>query len=514
MTYTLTMISTAFFAAAAVLFQTPGTDSRIVLDAEFDDWSSIKPAFIDPADAAEAFIDFGEVRISHDERFVHLLIDVGREVNAQGLDGVAMIVLDVDGDAATGRNEYGLAGADIIIDLSPASSKKADEPGMGIGLRSITQIATASPHDSSKALKLNPYDIGFAFAPTYAATQFEFRIQRAASLPNTPSLFVGNQFNGKIVFIDLQGRLADETDSFTHQLTIPAKSEVELVSPSTDPLARAPGTNLRALSWNVHEGGIFTNPQPFTRILAAIKPDVIFLQELDDKNTGEQLRAFLNAALPQPDGAGWNVIFGSGGGNLRCAVASISQMSQALPVIASPERPKRSVRTAGCIVEHNGKRMLVASVHLKCCGRAGGSEDIERQTEAQLIHQTITTALAGGGIDGVIIAGDLNLVGSHDPIELLAANLDLDRSALAIADADQLDGLSNATWADRKTAFAPGRLDYLLFADSRMTATHSFVFDSRDLSAKCLKTHGILADDTSATSDHLPLVVDLQWTAP
>src|SRR5262245_52413686 len=107
------MLSFSLFVAAVCLLHPAEPNHRsaaIVLDAKLDDWGGVSPTLIDPADAPESAVDFGELRITHDGRFVHLLLDFGRTVNAQGLNGTAMILLDADGDPRTGSTQHQLPG--------------------------------------------------------------------------------------------------------------------------------------------------------------------------------------------------------------------------------------------------------------------------------------------------------------------------------------------------------------------------------------------------------------------
>lgn len=486
-----------------------GHATSIVIDGDFGDWRATLPALIDPADAPDAAVDFGEIRISHNARFVSLLIDFGRTVNAQGLDGTAMILLDVDGDPATGTSEFGMRGVDLIVDLTPHNEKNPDKPGMGMAIRCPAQ--SADPPGNA----VHPptvYDIGLNFAPTHAGRRMEFRLNRNVKLPDTPPLFSGASFSGKLVFIDLSGHVADETDEFHHELSAQPDAAL-LPADARDPLARLPATQIRIMSWNVERGAMFKNPKPFARTMAAVNPDVILLQELTDKNTVDQVRDFLTAALPPHDGESWSVIIGEGGGDLRCAVASRFSLQpvESLRLIPFPDRPERTARAAGAIVECNGRRLLALSVHLRCCGRAGGSEDQQRILEARVLNDAVKSAAQTQPIDGIIISGDFNLVGSRDPVELIAAGADLDASTLTIVPAYQLDGLSNATWADPKQPFAPGRLDYMLYSDSDLELTESFVYDSSDLAEAWLKRHLVQPADSSAASDHLPLIADFHW---
>jgi endonuclease/exonuclease/phosphatase family metal-dependent hydrolase len=519
----MTITATLFVCFALSVQAQPGhpngdlivvAPNQIVLDAQFDDWSNTTAALVDPVDAPRAFVDFGEARINHDDRFVHLLVDFGRTVNAQGLDGTAMILLDADGDPKTGTMQHGLAGVDVVIDLSPPQVKNPGAPGYGIGLRSTTYTPPPPTVESAKVATLSPYDIGFAFAPTHAGRRIEFRVERGAALPATPPLFIAERFSAKLVFVDLAGAVADETDIITHQLDEFAKADRSgATAQGDDPVRRGSSAQLRVMNWNVQVGAIFTKPEPFGRTLAALKPDVILFQELDDENSAQQVQSFLQSNLTPGEGKKWNVVFGAGGGDLRCAVASTFNLHEcpALAMIAMPDRPDRSLRATGAVIEIEGKKLLAVSVHLKCCGRSGGPEDQQRLLEVQLIQQAIRAAMSSDGFDGLIVAGDMNLVGARDPLESLAAGLDLDRSALHVAEPYQIDGLSNATWSDPLQPFVPGRLDYMLFTNSSLSTDNSFVFDSRDLAAKWLEHHHVQPADTTAASDHFPVVVDLHW---
>ena len=113
--------------------------------------------------------------------------------------------------------------------------------------------------------------------------------------------------------------------------------------------------------------------------------------------------------------------------------------------------------------------------------------------------------------DGVIVAGDFNLVGSRRPLNLLTTRLDIAGLSLIEAEPYQLDGLSNATWSDRKQSFVPGRLDYLLFSHTTVALRNTFVLDTRDLTPQALHRLGLRSDDTASASDHFPVVADVRW---
>ncbi|UCD76645.1 MAG: endonuclease/exonuclease/phosphatase family protein [Phycisphaerales bacterium] len=489
------------------------TGPAIVLDGSFDDWSGAATLVSDPADAPQGFVDFGAVKASHDDRFVHLLIDFGREINAQGLEGTVLLLLDGDGDTATGREQHGLPGVDVIVELTPSDPERPDSPGRGVGLRSTTY----QPDSMDETQRpLSPYDIGFSFAPTYAASRVEFRMERGAKLPHIPVLFDGPRFSGKLVSVDVSGEMVDETDAFTYALGSGPRRAAPLQS--SDPLARA-GGDLRIMCWNAKRNAFFLRSDRCVPTLRAIQPDLVLMQEVVDGVTANQLRGFFETELSTGKWGGkwegWHAVFGPGtsGGDLHCAIGSRYPLREVEPLrlVTMPDPPDRTVRTVGAIVEIGEKRLLAVSVHLKCCGKKGGREDRIRMAEVEAIKSAIKQVTVSERIDGIVVAGDLNLVGIRNPLDVLGAGIDLDETSLEISAPLQLDRSTNATWSDAGEPFTPGRLDYLLYSDSTFEPGGSFVFDSRDLAARWRELHGLRADDSPRASDHMPLVIDLKW---
>jgi endonuclease/exonuclease/phosphatase family metal-dependent hydrolase len=238
------------------------------------------------------------------------------------------------------------------------------------------------------------------------------------------------------------------------------------------------------------------------------------LQEIHEPTTPLQLVEFMRRWVPGR-GRGrveWSALVGAGGGDLRSAIVTRLDLEAcpALRVVPFPDRPDQTIRVAAAVVGTR-RRALVLSAHLRCCGWAGSFEDRTRQVEADAIRRAVKRARTAVSFDGVIIAGDLNLVGSRRPLDLLAEGLDGDGSPLAAATALQIDGRSNATWSDPDQPFVPGRLDFLLYPDATMEAINALVADTRDLEPRWLKRHGLRLDDTASASDHLPVVADLRW---
>ena len=117
---------------------------------------------------------------------------------------------------------------------------------------------------------------------------------------------------------------------------------------------------------------------------------------------------------------------------------------------------------------HDGARVLVASVHLVCCGRAGDERDQRRVVEVEAIRDALASMRPAESGAPLVILGDLNLVGSTRPLDRLRTALDVDGSDLSTAPAMRLDGRSNLTWSKATASFTPGRLDYVVYTDAAL----------------------------------------------
>jgi endonuclease/exonuclease/phosphatase family metal-dependent hydrolase len=107
-----------------------------------------------------------------------------------------------------------------------------------------------------------------------------------------------------------------------------------------------------------------------------------------------------------------------------------------------------------------------------------------------------------------IVGGDLNLVGSRPPLDILRAGLDADGSDLSVAAPVVVGDVTLTTWRGEDSPYPPGRLDYLVYSDANADVRQSFVFDSSMFTDNALAAMGVTASDCAA-SDHLPMVIDL-----
>jgi hypothetical protein len=510
----------------------------VVLDGRFDDWKGVRVAVRDTVDAPGGDVDVREVRVTHDAEALYVLLDLERPANLHTLRGTLSLAFDADGDVSTGRDDEGLPGADLVVELSPPGTA-----GPTAGARLLVPGTEGwAPHDL--------YEAGLLFAPSYASRRVELALRRGARIGGGPPLFRGARVRGRVSFRDPGGVLADETRAFAH-VWDPARAPARVsMSWATDPLARPGPDALRVVSWNVARDDFIDDHAPFARVLGALRPDVVILDEVPPQSSAEHVERFLSVAVPPAPllataaaescaaeapgcaGPAWRAVFGSCGGRQRVAVAATAELSPvgALRWVDYPEPPLRvmalepgnpadvdalmaqGVGTGGALVRLDARRrLLAASVDLQCCGAAASLEERLRVIEVSAIRAALQQAVDAERPDAVILAGDFNLVGSRVPLDVVSRHLDPRGDHLEVVDALQLDGRSNATWSDPGKPFAPGRLDYMLYSDSTLEVARAFVFDSADLGAEWLDRHGVQAGDSAAASDHLPIVADFRW---
>jgi len=494
-----------------------GPEAHVVIDGEFAEWADVPVAVTDPADASDGYLDFDEVRVRHDRDAVYLLVDMGKVLTAQRLPGTVSILLDVDGRADTGHAEAGMDGVDLIFDFPLPNAKSPGTPGAGVRLRSQKE-------------RLNPYSLGVIFAPVHSGNRFEFRFDRRGPLGATPPIFFGTDFRAKLSAVDLQGKLVDETPVFDYKLK-QTNATARRINNGHNPIGRSEGADLRVICWNVSRNDIFDKPRTFGKILLALRPDIIILDEVSDKGSLEKVRAIITDAFL---GEAWNVYFGPGGDDQRTVIASRSPLTgaPALSPVAWPEGAAEqlaamrsddaealakartwigsSVPSGGAIVTQGTHSVLAVGVDLHCCGGHETIEDRRRMIEVAGINAAAAKTAAETKLDATIIAGDFNLVGDPVVLDLAAANLDGGKP-LARALALQIDGLSDATWANPQEPFVPGRLDHILYSSSSLSLLRAFVFDSSDLSGRWLAYNGLSAEDSTGASDHMPVVADFKW---
>lgn len=445
-----------------------------------------------------SFGDWGEGERGYaDGRWVWLRFSPGtRPTQAiQAAPYTTRVRIDADGDASTGRKmdvprvgdeaiQEQPQGVDVLIAFSPVN----DEGGIGIGTGVLRYDADGAGDD------VGHYAMGVACLPTYASEQYELRIDRLA--PMSDILPESGSVEVIVDQVDPEGATL-WSDRFVVEL--PARDAEKAVIEAR--LPERPDEAVRVMSANVLFSSPLTEPMPFKRVLDATAPDVILYQEWF-RTEHDKVEAW----VAQYAGVDWALHYPDERAGVAIATRHpvLATYDQALP----PSGEGRPARACAALIGTDAGELLAISVHLKCCGSAGSDEDLTRIDQARAINAFVDSVHAQHPDAMVVIGGDYNLVGSRDPLEVMARGLGVDGDDLDPALTPVLGDASVVTWVDEKSRFGPGRLDWLLYDDSRSTLVHAFMLDTRVLTDGSLGAMGLERGDTTV-SDHLPMIVDL-----
>jgi hypothetical protein len=500
------------------------------LDGLFNEWSQAATIIDDAPDAGDASVDFLSLQGLDDPRWLYLALDVGNEVTLQSLPGTIHLLVDADADAGTGGALFDVEGVDLVVDFSQTAEAPNDGRGLGFAMRSVRA--------GGETLPLERHALELAALPTSSAPRFEIRLSRRGAPGIAP---FGTRIRLAAVYSEA-GRALDETTVGSYAFTTRLGESSGRATGSR--MEKAPGS-LRVAQWNVNWANFPRSAEGFARVLGALDPDVILLDELpgdvragqipgiaSDQSalTAAELRDFFSRE-PLASLGSWRFVLGEGGGYQRTLVAARGRDIRAAEPMTNVRHPpgafggllatapeltpfllgeiESGLPAAGAWVEVAGQEVLFVAVDLQSRGWLGSPRDLQRLRQATTIHDHIRRTL-GAGRAPVVIGGDLNLVGSRTPLFTLARGLDVDGSDLVPVQAERLGERSITTWRSPRDVFAPGRLDYVLISDAGIMVTNSFVFTTEDLDDATLDRLGLTHDLSLALSDHLVTVVDLR----
>lgn len=306
-------------------------------------------------------------------------------------------------------------------------------------------------------------------------------------------------------------------------------------------LDRPESTNVRVMSWNVKMSSILppngVRHESFARIVRAIDPDVIALQEVMWPNLAAKLSQQMNGYIPLEDGRSWQVHTVSDnvlisrhpmqwyGGELATRYP--------LPRLGLPNFHHGFA--AALLDLPDSGTLLIVGMHNK----SGASDnDVRlRQNHADTVVRWIrnlrgsTQEQSIAADTPIIILGDMNAVpnASLAPLETLMSgdiadeetfgpDVSIDWDGTDMTDARPSHnalGREYYTWRNDEMPFAPSALDRVLYTDSVMSVQNRFVLNTMTLAPDKLAKLGLqksdaLYDGNPLYYDHLPLVVDFE----
>ncbi len=301
----------------------------------------------------------------------------------------------------------------------------------------------------------------------------------------------------------------------------------------------------RVVTYNIKWNSIFPavskeGAEKFSRVLRALDPDVIGLQEIgrhpsERDNpaaktwTADDVRQLLDQLRPLPGGARWHAY----GANSN-VIASKYPLRMTSDRVRPPNERGPAIALVDLPTAKGPRGLYVINTHHKCCD--GTKNDPRRQVQSDAIMAWVRDARQPGGeVDledrtGVVILGDFNLVGGQQPLVTLTdgdivdeqrfgADFKPDWDETALTDAKpmhNIDGSESWTWRDDNQPFEPGRLDFIVYTDSVLEAVKKFALNTtamtdEELEAAGLQRWDVCKDDIGREYDHLPLVVDFVY---
>lgn len=465
-----------------------GTAAEIAIDGLFDDWEMVPVLLEDKAgDAGPTGIDFTLIKAANDEEYLYLYMEIGVELELDWGHRLA-VYLDCDGVKDSGLPTHGL-GAEIRWIAG-------DRQGQAFGANGLRDIWYS--------------DIGFRAAPAVSSSTFEMAFRRELLAAVAPACVGEEVF---VAFIDdTKGRPGSGPTDFAPEGYGKVEyryDDAEVPSPPPVELGVKDPGSIRLLTYNVLWDGMLEpgKEDRFRRIIQAIQPDIINLQEIIEHGAAAaQVQEWL--------GGDWEHL----GYSDRLTLSRH-------PIVwdwPSTYEPLSSRYTVVPVKMLSGKMLVIFNAHLSF-----GSNDADRQWEADsFIAYLEDMTTTGGGVDAdpdtpFVLVGDLNLVGDSQQLTTLVTgdivnagrfgqphSPDWDGTDLTDLFPRQTGSRMGFTWQYDYGSFWPGKLDYFIYSDSVLEVKNSYVLNTAEMTDEELATHGLESEDTALASDHLPVVVD------
>lgn len=324
----------------------------------------------------------------------------------------------------------------------------------------------------------------------------------------------------------------------THRLVALAGGAMALAAvacgPRAGPGAAATGGGVRILSWNVASDAFVRDPVAFRALVRRAQPDLLLLDEVAPTTSAHQVRNALGG-LDATGADAWHIDVGASGGRQRGVIVSrmplerLPEFSGIVPypaderrriedgMSADRDRPEftmeHGIPVNGVLVLAGTRRLLAVITDLQCCGGDPGSwQEYRRRVETAEIRRRVRQVLERTRVDGIIVAGDFNLISTALPLVIASGPYAAPHAGLIAAELRHLDGVETWTIDNRgRNAFPNAELDFLLYSPRSLGLREGYILDSADLSPAELERLGLAPESANRLSDHRPLVAEFVW---
>ena len=452
----------------------------IVIDGLWDDWQEVPVAVTDP-EGDYNYDDWAELKITNDDEFIFFKISLHSEETLLQDWNNFFLYIDADRDSLTGHPFRGL-GAELTWHFGYRMGQYFEQDGI---------------------IDLWQNDITLRQAPTVTSTEFEIAIARDSFVLSDPDS-IAVIFSS---FYDTGDYMPDNWEGIIYHM------DTTVVGPVVPISLEKTGTRL--VTYNTHYTGILEpDRQPyFERILQALEPDIIALQEHSEWN---EIGDIISSWFPEDT---WYQ-----GYTFRDLV-----VLSKYPII-NQANLINSERTMCALLQTDdpiNPYLLILNSHFSCC-----DNDDDRQEQVDELVQVLREWRLNdnGPFDlpegtPMFHVGDFNFVGYREQIETVTAGDIQDEATYGIDfpldwDGTEITDLFSRhthkrmayTWRSDGSSFNPGKLDYVLYTDSNLSILNHFVLNTLVMPDSVLNEWELEAEDTNEASDHLPRIVDFMVT--
>ncbi|MGB0431388.1 MAG: T9SS type A sorting domain-containing protein [Bacteroidia bacterium] len=463
-----------------------GQTINIAIDENYEDWDIVSPAIEDGGDVING-IDLLNLKVINDKERLYLYFNLDSEVNLVNniISQDLVLHIDTDNDHTTGEKIQSGYGIDLTIDF----------------------LKREAYYYGTNTTTIYFGDLDFVSAPTVSTFNIEFSINRNSTV-NEQRIFKADSIKILLQENEFGDRLPNIGNVYTYGFKDLNQTEYSPID-----FEKANEKLLRVTSYNVLLNSGWAGADKLKNlksITKAINADVYAFQESRGTNANEAVD-FLNNWLPITNRT-WYAK--KSGDLITCSKWPILEtwtFERHLAVLIE-------------LPEVYNTNLLIINNHLSCC-----SNNEARQDQVDQFCDFLKDAKTEGGNvtieknTPIVYLGDFNLVGFKQQIEtILEGDIqnttkygptflpDWDSTFLADAKPYHSDKNLVYTWRSlgNSKIYPPGRLDYQFYTDSKLQVDKSFVVNTAEMSANRLIKYNLIKDDSEATSDHLPVVVD------
>ena len=480
--------STNTFCIIILLFPKIYSGHPICIDGLFEDWGNVPLAYQD-SDNDHLNADYSTLKITYDSEFLFIYLKFYENEFLMQNWNEFHLYIDADNNLNTGFNTLGI-GAELI---------------WCFGERSGFQYM------NGQETEIYQNDLNLRIAPTVTSNEFEIAIDRESfplNMNNTQQMI-----QGKIICSEFEA--IQEIGDFIPneiggvQFTI---HEDSVLDPQIISLERINESDLRIISYNTLNEGILDSERQnhYKRILQALKPDIIALQEHGEWN---EIHDVIQSWFPQQEWySSWTY-------------RDLIILSR-FPIIHDASLIS-SGRTMVALLDTEselGKNLLIFNSHLSCCDN---DEDRQEQVDEfsgvwrdWVKNESGPFELEFG--TPFVHLGDFNYVGYSQQISTIINGdiinedeygddflPDWDSTGIIDLFSRHTHKRMGYTWRNDGSSFNPGKLDYIFYSDASIDTGKHYILNTLTMNQDDLENNNLNINDTKMASDHLPLVFDI-----